>query len=108
MKEKERFKKIHSGYGCLIVDCKTEKGIGVDGICNLLNKQEKVIKQLGQSQKQLVIKELKKVKKILEKASEEQPIIYDINNNLVGETIDKESVFSIINAQIKNLEGEIC
>ena len=61
MEEKERYDKVRSGYVCIIIDYKTEKGLTIDEICNLLNKQEKIIKQLGQSQKQLAISELKKI-----------------------------------------------
>lgn len=93
--EKERYEKIHSGYCCLIVDYKTEKGLGVDEICNLLNKQEKVIKQLGQLQKQLAIEELDKALVLIQNAVNLESPEYD----LVG-------LYDAIVDQIKSLKGE--
>lgn len=56
--------------------------------------------------KQLVISELEKVKSLLEKESKKNPIVYDINNDLVGGAIDRNTCFSIIDNQIKELKGE--
>ena len=62
--------------------------------------------QLKQLQKQLAISELGKLKSLLEKESKENPIVYNINNDLVGGAIDRDTCFYIINNQIKDLKGE--
>ena len=97
MEEKERYDKVRSGYVCIIIDYKTEKGLTIDEICNLLNKQEKIIKQLGQSQKQLAISELKKLKaNLINKVS---PIQLNYTDYV-------KQVYDKINNQIKSLKGE--
>lgn len=62
--------------------------------------------QLKQSQKQLAISELDKLKSLLEKESKKTPIVYNINNDLVGGAIDRDTCFCIIDSQIKSLKGE--
>ena len=67
---------------------------------------EQELAELKQTQKQLAISELGKLKSLLEKESKENPIVYDINNDLVGGAIDRDTCFYIINNQIKDLKGE--
>ena len=62
--------------------------------------------KLELNQKQLAIQELEKVKELLITESKRYPIVYDINDDLVGGAIDKDAVFKIINQQIKKLKGE--
>ena len=64
------------------------------------------IKELQQNQTQLAIQELEKTKDLLLNESKNNPIIYDVNDDLVGGAIDKDAVFKIINQQIKELKGE--
>ena len=52
------------------------------------------------------LEELEKVKELLITESKRYPIVYDINDDLVGGAIDKDAVFKIINQQIKKLKGE--
>lgn len=58
------------------------------------------------NQKQLAIQELEKTKDLLLNESKNNPIIYDVNDDLVGGAIDKDAVFKIIDQQIKELKGE--
>ena len=58
------------------------------------------------NQTQLAIKELEKTKDLLLNESKNNPIIYDVNDDLVGGAIDKDAVFKIIDQQIKELKGE--
>ena len=64
------------------------------------------IKELKQNQTQLAIHELEKTKDLLLNESKNNPIIYDVNDDLVGGAIDKDAVFKIIDQQIKELKGE--
>ena len=64
------------------------------------------IKELKQNQIQLAIQELEKTKDLLLNESKNNPIIYDVNDDLVGGAIDKDAVFKIIDQQIKELRGE--
>lgn len=64
------------------------------------------IEELKQSQNQKAIEELKKLKTLLEKESKENPIVYDIDNDLVAGAIDRDTCFNILNKQIKSLKGE--
>lgn len=85
MEEKERFELLKDNFTYIIIDNKTEKALMVYDICDLLNKQNKTIKKLGQSQKQLAIIELEKLKEVVD------------NKSLLAECIDD---------QIKELKGE--
>ena len=62
--------------------------------------------QQKQNQTQLAIQELEKTKDLLLNESKNNPIIYDVNDDLVGGAIDKDAVFKIIDQQIKELKGE--
>lgn len=82
MQEKERYA---IGY----------KGIG---IFDILNQQDKEIRQLKQSQKQLAIKELEKVKNYFDdKECDDESDGWIITNRNVVEYVDN---------QIKSLKGE--
>lgn len=60
--------------------------------------------KLELNQKQLAIQELEKVKELLITESKRYPIVYDINDDLVGGAIDKDKTFEIIDNQIKELK----
>lgn len=85
MEEKERFELLKDNFTYIIIDNKTERALMVYDICDLLNKQNKTIKKLGQSQKQLAIIELEKLKEVVD------------NKSLLAECIGD---------QIKELKGE--
>lgn len=62
--------------------------------------------EIDQLKQQLAIQEFEKTKDLLLNESKNNPIIYDVNDDLVGGAIDKDAVFKIIDRQIKELKGE--
>lgn len=69
MEEKERYSYDYFIDGAVFIDTENDRDMDMDTVCSLLNKQDKCIKeleeenkQLKQSQKQLAIEELEKVK----------------------------------------------
>lgn len=65
-----------------------------------------VIKKSYENQIQFAIQELEKLKEILSVESENNPIVYGIDNDVVGGALDREKTFEIIDKQIKELKGE--
>ena len=104
MEEKERFElKIYAGCEYYsITDTKEKQQITIENTINLLNQQDKRIKeleeenqQLKQSQKQLAIEELKKLKENAWQSATD-----------ISQLIDYTELAKIIDNQIKELKGE--
>lgn len=97
MEEKERYKDCHIAYNCAdengVEDTLTGKQMNVYDIVDLLNQQDKEIQQLKQSQKQLAISELEKVKDILWASQD------------IGNLIDNDMFLGKLDNQIKSLKG---
>ena len=52
------------------------------------------------------IEQLEKVKELLFKEIKQNPIIYDVTNDVVGGAVDRDRCFEIIDNQINELKGE--
>lgn len=102
MEENERFELLKDNFTYIIIDNKTEKALMLSDICNLLNKQNKIIKKLGQLQKQLAISELEKVLDNFRN----RPTYFDVARQELCLSDRDKKFIDFINNQIKELKGE--
>ena len=53
------------------------------------------------------IEQLEKVRELLFKEIKQNPIIYDVTNDVVGGAVDRDRCFEIIDNQINELKGKV-
>lgn len=63
--------------------------------------------QSNQDKISFAVKQLEKIRELLFEEIKQNPIIYEVTNDVVGGAVDRDRCFEIIDNQINELKGEV-